>query len=581
MKHRMNSPSGSWGWVWLKQLIFLGRLSLLGMQAVACLAAAYWDLDRELYAQQVASTKVAASAKPSVILVRPEQWSESLDEWKDYRSGQYQFIEVDSVPSAQELRKRIAVAATDADATPVALVLCGDAALEVSPNRWRALTPGMLIDTQIRLGETTTQELCTDSLYGDFNGDGCPDLAIGRLPAKTPEELARMLRRSIDYEAIGPGPWNDMVHVTAGVGGFGFLADAAIETVTRRFLTEGIPAHFHMNVTVASCTSTYCPNPWKLRDAYIDRINQGGLFWVYIGHGQVNELDHYMVADQWLPIGQPADASKFRCPTRPPIALMLACFTGAYDARVDCFSEHLLAQPQGPIAVIGGSRVTMPYGLSQFASELINGCFRDRVPTLGELVFEAKRRVWIDDEESASSMKQAEGFDVRKRYRKIVTDMAQALNPSDHDLTLERREHVRLMNLLGDPLLKIPYPAPLDLKVPSKGTGGESVAIQGRSGIAGRLVVELAMARDRVPENAVALRSYQGTQEDHQQMDLNYQASNQLVVHRMERSIESGGFEIDFPIPANCAGRYVLSAYVYGDRDWSVGAEKIAIRKPQ
>ena len=516
-----------------------------------------------------------------MILVRPDQWSESLDEWKAYRSRQYRFIEVDSVPSAQELRKRIASAASDAGSIPAALVLCGDAALEVSPNRWRALTPGMLIDTQIRLGEMTTQELCTDSLYGDFNDDGCPDLAIGRLPAKTPEELARMLRRSIEYEAIGPGPWNDMVHVTAGVGGFGFLADAAIETVTRRFLTEGIPAHFHMNVTVASCTSTYCPNPWKLRDAYIDRINQGGLFWVYIGHGQVNELDHYSVADQWLPIGQPVDASKFRCPTRPPIALMLACFTGAYDARVDCFSEHLLAQPQGPIAVIGGSRVTMPYGLSQFASELINGCFRDRVPTLGELVFEAKRRVWIDDEESAVSMKQAEGFDVRKRYRKIVTDMAQALNPSDHDLTLERREHVRLMNLLGDPLLKIPYPASLDLEVPSKGTSGESVAIQGHSGIAGRMVVELAMARDRVPENAVALRSYRGTQEDHQQMDLNYQASNQLVVHRLERSIESGGFEIDFPIPENCAGRYVLSAYVYGDRDWSVGAEKIAIRKPQ
>jgi hypothetical protein len=170
---------------------------------------------------------------------------------------------------------------------------------------------------------------------------------------------------------------------------------------------------------------------------------------------------------------------------------------------------------------------------------------------------------------------------VRKRYRKIVTDMAQALNPSDHDLTLERREHVRLMNLLGDPLLKIPYPSPLDLKVPSKGISGESVAIEGHSGIAGRLVVELAMARDRVPDNAVALRSYRGTQEDHQQMDLNYQASNQLVVHRMERSIESGGFEIDFPIPENCTGRYVLSAYVYGDRDWSVGAEKIAIRKPQ
>jgi hypothetical protein len=187
MKNRMNSPSGSWVWVWQKQLIFLGRLSLLGMQAVICFVAASWDLDRELYGQQPASASPAssklASAKPAVILVRPDQWSESLDEWKAYRSRQYRFIEVDSVPSAQELRKRIASAASDAGSIPAALVLCGDAALEVSPNRWRALTPGMLIDTQIRLGEMTTQELCTDSLYGDFNDDGCPDLAIGRLPA--------------------------------------------------------------------------------------------------------------------------------------------------------------------------------------------------------------------------------------------------------------------------------------------------------------------------------------------------------------------------------------------------------------
>ena len=124
MKNRMNSPSGSWGWVWLKRLIFLGRLillgrlSLLGMQAVACFVAASWNLDRELYAQQAASAKPAsakpASAKPAVILVRPDQWSESLDEWKAYRSRQYRFIEVDSVPSAQELRKRIASAASDA-----------------------------------------------------------------------------------------------------------------------------------------------------------------------------------------------------------------------------------------------------------------------------------------------------------------------------------------------------------------------------------------------------------------------------------------------------------------------------------
>jgi len=531
-----------------------------------------------------------ATAKPTVVLVRPSVWAESLAEWKAYRSSEYRFVEVDSLASSAQLRERIAGAIKQAGSPAVAILLCGDAAIQVAPNQWRALIPGVVQQTQIQLGDLTTKELCTDAPYGDLDQDGCPDIAIGRLPAKTPEELKRMLRRSIDYEAIPPGPWNDTVHVTAGVGGFGFLADTAIETVTRRFLTEGIPPYFRMNVTVASCTSTYCPDPFKLRDAYINRINQGGLFWVYIGHGQVDELDHYPVDRNWLPIGQPADASKFVCKNRPPIALMLACFTGAYDARVDCFSEHLLAQPEGPIAVISGSRVTMPYGLSQLSSELLNGCFRDRIPTLGELLLQAKRRVWVDDESSFDepnhSTKDDLGdaqfaeIDIRKRYRKIITEMAQALNPGEHDLTLERREHVRLMNLLGDPLLKLPYPTPLDLAVPGKAISGQRLKVSGHSKIAGKLIVELALVRDRVPEGVAAVRNYRGTQEDHDRMENNYRSCNELMVDRHVRLIEPGDFEVELKIPDGCTGRHVVSAYVYGDQTWSAGSQKIVIRKP-
>ncbi|MFN9625736.1 MAG: hypothetical protein ACK6AT_05655, partial [Planctomycetota bacterium] len=172
-------------------------------------------------------------------------------------------------------------------------------------------------------------------------------------------------------------------------------------------------------------------------------------------------------------------------------------------------------------------------------------------------------------------------FDIRKRYRKIVTEMAQALNPSDHDLTLERREHVRLMNLLGDPLLKIPYPKPLELQVPSRATSGEILKISGTSSQGGKLILELSMVRDRVPESVSALRTYQGTQEDHHQMDKNYQDSNRLTVERIEQSIEAGSFEIDLQIPPGVSGRYVVSGYVYGDPDWLVGSKKMTIRKPQ
>jgi hypothetical protein len=161
-----------------------------------------------LYAQSTEHSQT----KPTVVLVRPAHWSKSLAEWKTYRSSEYQFSEVDSVGDSELLRKQIAKAISEGATPTAAILLCGDATLEVAPKQWRALTPGIVLDTQIQLGELTTKELCTDALYGDLDQDGCPDVAVGRLPAKTPEELTRMLRRSMDYEAIRPGPWNDTVH---------------------------------------------------------------------------------------------------------------------------------------------------------------------------------------------------------------------------------------------------------------------------------------------------------------------------------------------------------------------------------
>jgi hypothetical protein len=498
----------------------------------------------------------------------------------------------------QAIRK----AAKGCNPPAAAILLCGDVVREVDASepgrnnatsigkakrRLEVLTPGIVLDTTVRLGPMTTPSLCTDAGFGDLDGDGCPDLAVGRLPAKTPSELERMLERSILYESVAPGPWNDTVHVTAGVGGFGVLADAAIETVTRRFLTEGIPDHFRLQMTYASCTSTYCPSPIKLRDSYIERINGGGLFWVYIGHGSVTHLDYMQAGNAWLPIGEAEDAGRFRIRSRPPIAIMLACYTGAYDANVDSFSERLLAQESGPVAVIAGSRVTMPYGLSQLASEMINGCFRDRIPTLGEIVLQAKRRIWIDDEHAdqnastASSNSGDSRVDIRQRYRKIITDMATALNPGEHDLLAERREHVRLMNLLGDPLLKLPYPDTIELETTETFAPGSTVPIRGTTPIGGKLVVELALVRDRLPEGVVPLSNYDGSPAQLEQMQTTYDTANDLRVARLDQIVAPGEFEAQIAVPADLKGRCVISAYVYGDDRWAVGSGRVSVRKPK
>lgn len=542
------------------------------------------------------------AARASVLVVRPARWRSALERWIEYRSGEYRIVEVDSQTTSLQQQQAIRDAARGCNPPATAILLCGDVAREIdatepaprnaasaskAKRRFEILTPGMVLDTTVRLGPLTTPSLCTDASFGDLDGDGCPDLAVGRLPAKTPSELGRMLERSILYESVAPGPWNDTVHVTAGVGGFGVLADTAIETVTRRFLTEGIPDHFRLQMTYASCTSSYCPNPLKLRDAYIDRINGGGLFWVYIGHGAVNHLDYIQAGNAWLPIGEPDDAGRFRIRSRPPIAIMLACFTGAYDANVDCFAEHLLAQESGPIAVVAGSRVTMPYGLSQLASEMMNGCFRDRIETLGEVVHQAKRRIWIDDAHADPQSPHTVGekptgrVDIRQRYRKIITDMATALNPGEHDLLAERREHVRLMNLLGDPLLKIPYPETIEIQTTEALEPGSTATVRGASPIGGKLVIELALVRDRLPEGTMPLAVYDGSPAQLEQMQATYDTANDLRVSRFEQVVAPGGFQAKIDIPSDLKGRCVMSAYVYGERGWAVGSQRVTVRKPK
>jgi hypothetical protein len=555
-------------------------------------------------AQQPASNRApsAPSVSSSVIVVRPARWQSALERWTEYRGREYRIVEIDSQGTAEQQVQAIRKAANGCQPPAAAILLCGDVVREVDASepgrnnaastgkakrRIEVLTPSIVLDTTVRLGPMTTPSLCTDAGFGDLDGDGCPDLAVGRLPAKTPLELERMLERSILYESVAPGPWNDTVHVTAGVGGFGVLADAAIETVTRRFLTEGIPDHFRLQMTYASCTSTYCPNPFKLRDSYIERINGGGLFWVYIGHGSVTHLDYMQAGNAWLPIGEAEDAERFRIRSRPPIAIMLACYTGAYDANVDSFSEKLLAQESGPIAVIAGSRVTMPYGLSQLASEMINGCFRDRIPTLGAIVLQAKRKIWIDDEVSDPQISEVESqqdstrVDMRQRYRRIVTDMATALNPGNHDLLAERREHVRLMNLLGDPLLKLPYPDSIELEAAETLEPGSIVPIRGTTPVGGKLIVELALVRDRLPEGVVPLSNYDGSPTQLEQMQTTYDTANDLRITRFEQVVAPGAFEAQIAVPADVKGRCVISAYVYGENRWAIGSGRVSVRKPK
>jgi hypothetical protein len=127
--------------------------------------------------------------------------------------------------------------------------------------------------------------------------------------------------------------------------------------------------------------------------------------------------------------------------------VFIACYTGALDSRPDSLAEELLLAEQGPIAVIAATRVTMPYGNTVLGYELLRAYFTDRPNELGNIVRLAQRR----------SLDKS-GDDP---LRASLDGLAHGVSPPPIDLATERREHVMMYHLFGDPLTLIHHGPPM------------------------------------------------------------------------------------------------------------------------
>src|SRR4030095_3748247 len=83
------------------------------------------------------------------------------------------------------------------------------------------------------------------------------------------------------------------------------------------------------------------------------------------------------------------------------VAVRLACAAPAFEQPQDCLAEELLKAAGGPVAVYGGSRVTMPYAMGVMGSAMMQEDFKSKPPTLGDTILSAKRRMMapLDDKD--------------------------------------------------------------------------------------------------------------------------------------------------------------------------------------
>ena len=505
-----------------------------------------------------------------VVVIRPRAWSGAIQPWKAYREAQgHEIVELDSVQSAEAIRAAIKQVADAKPNTLKFILLASD--VGVLPNQQIAI-PAFYHGSTALVKFGGDQQIATDSTFGDLDGDDLPDVAVGRIPADSPQQLTKLLARTIDFERSQDADrWRRDVHVIAGVGGFGALADGAIEMTTRRFLADRIPGWADVSMTQASPQSPFCPDPWRFSETTVERLNQGGMFWIYIGHGHVKTLDFLRCDHQWLPIMTNDHLPQIRIGPKSPIGLFLACYTGAFDAVEDSLAEQLVTHDNGLVAAIASSRVSGPYGLAMLSNSMLSQCFECRTATLGEILLNAKREMMQPEPVNKAA--------VAKDQSQLLSALASALSPEGYDLAAERQEHVWMMNLLGDPLLRLNYPSELRLQELAQAKPGERVTVRGTSPFAGQLQVELAYRRDQLKPNLKQLDAFSPDVDDRKRTQLTYEAANARVVGQVELPIVSGDFAMQIDVPSELPrGKYCVRAFLTGPSTWAVGYQVISIR---
>lgn len=527
-------------------------------------------------------------------VVRPAAWSTALTEWIEYRGQQgIEVVEIDAELGCDGIQQRIRELAAEESLGLKFIVLAGDvqtgATLDATvPTFYHAST------AMVQFGGD--RHLASDNDYGDIDGDHSPELAVGRIPADTPDQLRRVLRRVIEFERHPDfAPWRRDVHVVAGVGGFGMLADSVIELTTRRFLADRIPGWTNLSMTQASTQSFYCPDPWRFGETCVERLNQGGMFWVYIGHGHVHTLDALEVDRQRLPIMTVEDVPQVQSGVKSPIAVFLACYTGAFDAAEDCLAERLVVGDDGPVAAIASSRVSGPYGLAMLASGMLEGYFQRREATLGEVMRFAKRKMLSDSSETGTRERFTGQFATDSQAAgerspgavdpqiALITSIADALSPEGYDLLTERQEHVWQMNLLGDPMLRLQYPELIELNLPSTTQPGQTICLEGRCVSPGELTVELGRRRGEVPRSVRELSVDTSTLAGRDNFQVRYQAANNRPISTIKLTdCPAGDFQCDIPIPHDLQrGTYMVRVFHQGDSGWEAGYTELKVRSSE
>jgi uncharacterized repeat protein (TIGR01451 family) len=243
-------------------------------------------------------------------------------------------------------------------------MLVGDASTD--PRNYAGYGDLDLVPT--RLLPTVYMKAASDDWLADFNGDGVPDMALGRLSVRTVAEAQAVVDKIVSYRP--PSTKKVLVVVDQNDPTFSF-ADAAVA------VGQSIPSAF--------ATETFRIRSGSDRPALLNALNGDATIVNYIGHGSIEGWSNTAVFGRY-------DLPALTGTGSTPFYAMMTCLNAMFaDVYTTSLGEALLRTPNGgAIAVWTSSAMTDPPPQNAMNRELFRILAANPGITVGELVAKAK-----------------------------------------------------------------------------------------------------------------------------------------------------------------------------------------------
>ncbi|MGC9398739.1 MAG: C25 family cysteine peptidase [Anaerolineae bacterium] len=281
--------------------------------------------------------------------------------------------------------------------SPQYILLVGDASFNLKGYNEAAYGPWTppVILPYLDFIDPDQGEVPVDAYFGDTTGDGLPELAVGRIPAYTPEDVAGFVNKILAYENRPPADWMKRALFVADDGktsieGFAStLNHLMAEYVPSTLLTHTVYIQDYCGLSGA------CP---AATEALTQTWGQEAILLTYAGHGSIHRWAHEpLLLNEQLATLPPMEGLPFIISLDcwdgywlfPPIYPSL----GSQDVRSIGEWATTVLTDRGAIGLFGPAGLGYLYIEDDMADAMYDAMFNGGIFRLGDLTHPARRTV--------------------------------------------------------------------------------------------------------------------------------------------------------------------------------------------